>query len=139
MADLKLKYHDEIKSNSLTDCPPKDALSKDIEAYRFVNEPITNADFQNYMSLGKIRRGTEASHHTCARFGLSMFASIDGAKSSYKTIPNKNTFKYTHIAKGNIGKGHGICTSINNRDHFTLHEFTGVKLEESFNIVDGIK
>jgi hypothetical protein len=136
MSDLKYKYQKQINSYSLTDCPPKDSISAKGEAYRWVNDPITADDFKPHIVLGMLPRGTEPFHLTCMRCGLSMFTTLDSAKSKYKTLPKKSHFKYTHVAKGELLKEDGMSTKENKENHFTLHEFEGISLEEKFTIAD---
>jgi hypothetical protein len=133
------KYQNDINTHSSGQCPPVDGVEMKIEAFRYVNNPMTLNDFTTYIGLGKLPRQTDSSHIKCKHCGLSMFASIDSILKNYKNYPQKENLKYTHIASGIIEKKFGICTIPSNKGHFTLFEYEGIDLNTAFTITSELE
>lgn len=129
------KHKNDINIHAQVNCPPIDAVEKEQDAYRFVNEPITNNDFLPHTQLGMAPRQTSPSHEKCSRCALSMFSSIESAQKTYDSIPKKSKFRYTHIAKGLIIKPDGILHPPVPNGHFDFFEYDGVDLTGKFSII----
>jgi hypothetical protein len=137
---IAFKYQDDITEQAPKDCPPKDATQRDIVAFRFVNKPISDKDFQTYVREGKLQRMTNLKHEAkCRCCGLSMFNTQEAAIRKYNNIkphPASTDVSFTHLAKGDIKKKHGFCTEPKpTGGHFTLFEFAGIDLKGEFAIV----
>lgn len=130
----RFKNQADIEKFKLVDCPPKNAISKKMTAFRYVNNPIRKEDFNNYIKLGKLPRQTEKSHEICSRCGLSMFNTLSAAIAKYNNLPKKSSFEYTHVAKGELHPDDGKCSDTNKLGHFTFHEFYDCDLVPKFKI-----
>jgi hypothetical protein len=64
-------------------CPPKDAIEVEAEMYRAVEgNPPGHTDFQNAVEANKFRNSDP-----CARLALSLNATLDGVRHSFKLFP----------------------------------------------------
>ncbi|MDQ5930643.1 MAG: hypothetical protein QG594_2431 [Bacteroidota bacterium] len=132
---LTFKYQTDINDHAPVDCPPPNAKRISINAFRFVNNPITNDDFKTYIQLGKVPKGTNKTHLKCSCCGLSMFNSLEAAIKKYNSIPKKSNVSYSHIAEGKLTKEMGVCTPPLTNGHFDLFEFAETEIKNEFSIV----
>jgi len=136
---MDYKYRDFIQG--LPNCPPRQAQSQNLEAFRFVFTEIN--DERNFAPafIRKPSRRNEATDPaiTCNGYGLSMFDTLDNARKQYcaylNSYPNFHKIAGTHIAKGQISKDDGVVTDKNGEGHFTLYEFEKANLSQKFSIV----
>lgn len=134
----KYKHQKDIARYAPSNCPPSDSMAKNVVVFRGVLSPLSANDFKTYINLNKLPRATEQIHICCMRCGLSMYVKKEDAQKAYDRHPKKQNFPFTHIAKGEIKKEHGVCTVPRADGHFTFHEFEGVDLLPFFKIIGKI-
>ncbi len=111
------------------DCPPSDAQSLEIEAYRGChNETVTRDDFKSYYELGK---GSNKAEY----YGVSLFTDFEEVKVMM-SMPN---FRRNHpfVAKG-ITKaecGEIKYTGKSHKSHITWWLYEDATPEINFQIV----
>ena len=135
-----LKHQADIAVHCPTDCPPVDAIPRDIKAFRLVHDPLVVDDFKSHIQLRRLPKATDEIHKKCAHCGLSLYASVYRAEKHLRGQPYRSRIKYTHIAEGQILKAHGLCTNQNDTtSHFTIHEYSNVNLPPLFTVVQSIE
>jgi hypothetical protein len=135
---MKMKYESDLCN--ISDCPPSNCVQKDIDAYRFVYNPICPKSFipQGKKSPQRVSKSSNDTER-CSLLGLSMFESEGKALEKYKylkkTIKNIDKTIGSHLAKGKIKPKHGLLTKPNNQGHYDLFEFKGTNLSPDFQIL----
>ncbi len=140
-ASIPMKYSKDLCN--IPSCPPANCLNINIEAYRFVFNPICNASF---IPQGKTKpqRIVNATSDTlrCSLLGLSMFTDETKAIDKYKQL--KKSFKNlgktigTHLAKGKIEPLDGLGTPPDKQSHFDFFEKSGIDLSRKFEITQDL-
>jgi len=124
-------------------CPPTECTLKEIQAYRFTHEIIT--DERNFMPVylkNPKRFNDKSDLDKCSGFAISLYQSEEQAITKYNNLRNivQNISKTigTHLAQGNIIKDHGVITPIDQEGHFDLHESEECNLHNEFVILKKI-
>lgn len=131
------KYQSELAE--IPDCPPDDARTRRIKAFRYVFEDREHP--KNFLPALKIKpkRKIVGDRERCMAYGLSMFDSFNSAKTRYAQLLKKNPKLWktlgTHIAEGWLTEADGKTTETDEKGHFTLHEFKETNLKAKFRIV----
>jgi hypothetical protein len=133
------KYKANIESLN-PQCPPKECLNKEIEAYRYTFNEIKNPEnFKPAVLKNPGRFNDKSDLMKCSGYGLSMYDDEQRAISSYeelsKTIKKIKQSIGSHLAKGVIGKIDGVCGEINGKGHFDFHEYENISLSTKFSII----
>lgn len=141
----RLKYQnliDEQKLNS--DCPNKNCRPVDnLEAFRWSFNPIAHEDNFLPKLLYDRKKGIPTRINSsddsvlCSCCALSMFSTLEKAKTKFESIPklNRKLLGYTHIAKG-VLTNDGLISQINNQGHFDFFEYEEVDLKAKFVIIE---
>lgn len=133
-------YNKEI--SFIPKCPPANALSKDIEAWRWTAHPVTDNCFHPE-ALNNNKRFLDSSDRTkCSAWAVSMFISEDDAKKRMDEIcennPNFRKKKGGHVSKGHIALSDGIVTKTDDNGHFNFHPYNCFDWKSSFILVGKI-
>jgi len=132
----ELKYKNEI--DGLSDCPPRNCIEKNKEAYRFIKDVI---DEKSFLPVGiqNPSRKLGNSQKCGAYGGLSMFKNEESARNRFEIL-SKNNKKISKslgnkLAKGQLMPIHGLCSPSNSTGHFTLYEYKENNIERVFSII----
>jgi len=120
-------------------CPPGDAKQEERLCFRFSFDPLTASSF---IPAGKIkpqRMHGASDAIACSMLALSMYSSESKARAKYasviKTNPNAPKTLGTHLARGKVLAGDGVCTPVTGSGHFDFHPYIGINLVSSFVLV----
>lgn len=132
---MRFKYEKQIVN--LPECPPEKYRGEQLPAFRFVFANITHKD--NFLPvLLKNPRRRLSGNAKCQGYGLSFFDSLENAQTRYlklrKNYRNIHKGIGTHIANGMIEENDGVVSEIDERGHFTLHEFEQIDLKSKFSL-----
>lgn len=124
----------------LTQCPPLESVSKEIDAYRYTFDPITNSENFIPQVVKKPGRFNDKSDlEKCSGYGLSLYENEQKAVDYYaelaKTISNIKKLVGSHLAKGKLELNDGVCTDVDIHGHFDLHEYENADLSQKFSII----
>jgi hypothetical protein len=138
----QLKYQWLIDREKLHGCPFEHCTERTIEAFRWVYADIK--DSRNFMpkllldeqSKAPRRMNSDADDFKCSCCGLSMFVSLDAARTKYQgfTSRTKKLLGYTHIASGIVNPEVGLSGKANQHGHFDLFEYESIELDNVFEI-----
>jgi hypothetical protein len=147
LAALLYKHQSLFDKFHLSDCPSPDLNEIQLTAYRWAHSPIEHE--LNFLPNILYNLRTERPNRAldpkdmCPECNLSFFIREETARKklkNYKSFLEKKhkifTNVYTHIAKGEIEKSDGKCTSIEN-EHFGLYEYTNCELRGRFKLLEG--
>lgn len=144
-ASKQMKYATEVAMICASghECPPNNAVEKDITAYRWVKKPISSDCFKP-QALRNPRRLHSAKdlEEKCSCWGLSMHTSLEASTTAFQTLEGsfRNARKIfgDWIAEGTISNNHGRCTPVNHSGHFDLHEYKNNSVAAVFNLCSSI-
>src|SRR5260221_7582340 len=148
MAENTLKYHKEILELKLSvDCPPKNALTADLEAFRWTFKKIDHNE--NFLPVAILnarknrppRINSKDESVACSTLALSFFKSKEISINKFKSLPdrNKELLGYTHLSAGDLDSNDGLITMQSQSGHFDLHEFKKVDLSKKFKVLTRIE
>lgn len=137
---MNYKYAAELAALPLTvvQCPCQEATARTGRAYRLVSLPADGE--QNFLPqtlVMKVPRKIKVitpnltepevrriENNRCDDWAISLHT--DPAPS--RTTCKKFKLPYTHIAEIQLENEHGVCTPLDQNQHFNLHEAAGVDL-----------
>jgi|LSQX01.3.fsa_nt_gb hypothetical protein len=105
-------------------CPPKEAIEKEISAYRLTkNNPALVDDFKPHAILNPKKK-----YNDIKAYGLSVFTDYNEISTVMKLNPKMRKFKFITI--GTIFKGSGVILETpneNHKSHVTWWLYNGIK------------
>ncbi len=135
-------YLQEVRKIHGIECPVEDAERRNIEAFRWVNEPITEENFfptrvLDELKKKKIRIFPKGHRLNCIYHSLSLFISEEDAKKKFNSFSktSRKSIGYTHLAQGEITENDGECTDIDDMGHFSFFEYEDISLKDKFKII----
>jgi len=134
-----LKYQTSFDELNLTDCPQKNAIGKDCEAFRFCFDTLEHPDTwitqaEKFKREGTFPRENTTTKRLCDSFGLSFFITERAANAVWKAFSQrvKGKMGYTSLGKGQLLKTDGLCSPTENSGHFNFFEFDQCNLSNRF-------
>jgi hypothetical protein len=123
-----------LKIAAYPDCPAATCQPAQGTAYRFTFDPIGNSSFT---PVG------DRNDAECGSWGLSMYRSEKQARKAYQKLlaryPEAPKRVGTHLAVGTLAAAHGLVSRPHHSTgHFNLHEFVGVRLAQTFQMVGAL-
>lgn len=116
-------------------CPPGDAETKELEAYRLVeNDQICEKDFKSLIEVGRNQRHPK---YPFMEYGLSINLNYEELIKHWRSVPGLKK-KYKNIAFGITYKDTGVVKSTPSRtqkNHHTWWLFKNALPEDYFKIV----
>ena len=133
-----MKYQSEMCN--IDNCPPSNSIQEQLNAYRFVYDPINEKSFLPQGVKSPKRMNNSNDNMKCSLLALSFFSSEESAKARYaslkKKIRNINKTLGSHIAQGVLSPSDGQRSEICTRSgHFDFFEKQGVNLIPKFQII----
>lgn len=135
-------YLQEVREIHGIECPVEDAESRNIEAFRWVNEPMTEENFFPTRVLDElkeqdIRTFPDGDNLNCLYHALSLYITKKQAIKRFSSFSERMQKKlgYTHLASGVIEENYGECTNADKIGHFSFFEYDGIILENKFKII----
>lgn len=136
------EYLQEVREIHEIACPVEDAENRHIEAFRWVNDPMSEENFfptrvLDELKRKKIRIFPRGHRLNCIYHSLSLFISEEDAKKKFNSF-SKNIRKsigYTHLAQSKIIENDGECTDTDDMGHFSFFEYKDVNLKDKFKII----
>jgi hypothetical protein len=142
---LNLKYRKDIDALQLSDCPQKNSIAKESEAFRYCYDDPAHPDTwvtqaEKLKRKGSFPRKNANDNSMCSDFGLSFFVSEEMAKNTWTCFPSKmkKAMGYTKIMIGSVTKTDGVCTPPSHQGHFNLHEYEHCNLVTRFKILSAL-
>jgi hypothetical protein len=140
---LTFKYQEYI--HAISNCPPSDYQPIEMTAYRFVFEENQEQSENSFLPVMIIKphRKFNTPQQCCQGYALSLFDTQNHAEQRYnqlrKNRPNISQSLGTHLAKGSIDKTDGIASSVDQKGHFSLHEYQHTDLSQKFKIINQLE
>lgn len=131
-------YQYGIDEYEIPQCPPPNAESVNIVAWRWTFNPFTENCFS---PLGKInpKRILSGKVDKCSCWGLSMYSNQSDAENVFKelefTVKNARKNIGDHVSCGNILESDGVITEIESNGHFDFHPYVNIDVSSKFNPV----
>ncbi|RZK33759.1 MAG: hypothetical protein EOO61_14730 [Hymenobacter sp.] len=138
----KLMYREELERLAVADsCPCGNCQEvKDLEAFRYMYEPLSNPD--NFLPQllkaekeGRVVRGyLETPDKICDAMALSFFLSAHFALAQYKALkgfPRLNP-RYTVLGKCRLTEQDGVASPANSNGHFNVHPYEEAPMQNTF-------
>lgn len=119
---MKLKYAEALAScRKHRPCPSGQFAAGSVVAFRFLNNPTTEADF----------KPKDESRRDCVALGLSFWATLEQAQRKYRSLAASNnddgeTARQRlgdHIGEITLLPSDGVMDQPNAKGHITLHQF----------------
>lgn len=120
-------------------CPPAGASSKNIEAWRWTAQPVTDNCFHPE-ALNNPKRFLDSSDYTkCSAWAVSMFITESDAKKRMDELcennPKLRKKKGGYVSKGHITVSDGLVTKADSNGHFNFHPYSNFNWKSSFVLV----
>lgn len=127
----------------LISCPPTNSKNREMEAYRYTFDQISNPEnFKPQIIKKPARFNDRTDLEKCSGFGISLYEDEQKAVDFYselsKTISNIKKLVGSHLAKGKLATNDGVCTDVDAQGHFDLHEYENTNLSQKFSIIKAL-
>ncbi|WP_139171574.1 hypothetical protein [Modicisalibacter muralis] len=143
---MNLKYAEGVEEvrNSGGTCPPPDAAAVELEAWRWVSNPLSHECFypQAVKNPPRLHREEDLAKK-CSCWGISLYTSRAQSESAFKNL--ERNFKRARkifggsVAYGKLTPADGICTPPDRFGHFDLHLSADANLLAAFSVSGEIK
>lgn len=122
-------------------CPPAGAVPRDLIAWRWVANPLTNQCFDP-PAVRNPTRLLQDPHKACASWALSLHLSHEQSLAAFKGLERKlkkiRKLFGDHVANVYITQTDGVCTAPDRSGHFDLHQYKTSAVHENIASVSPI-
>lgn len=122
-------------------CPPAGATPKNINAWRWVANPMTHQCFDP-PAVRNPNRLLKDPYKACSSWALSMYLSqsqsIKAFKALEKNIKKARKIFGDHVASVVITQTDGVCTQPDWSGHFDLHQYSTSAVQASVSVTSSI-
>ncbi|MBC7381617.1 MAG: hypothetical protein H7296_01335 [Bacteroidia bacterium] len=141
-----LKYQWLIDAHNLKDQCPLNPISSNLKAYRWASNKWEIADnllpkLEFDKKWGFVPRKIDNSESfICSCCGLSMFSSLEAAKTTFSNIYERHRLLlgYTHVSEIDLKIEDGVMTAENDHKHFDFFEYEEADLISKAKIIDNL-
>lgn len=127
--------------NSGIQCPPSGATPKDLTAWRWVANPLSNQCFEP-PAVRNPKRLLKDPQKACSSWALSMFTSqsesIKAFQALEKNIKKARKVFGDHVATVMITQTDGVCTTPDWAGHFDLHLYSTSTVHTAVSVMSPI-